>query len=65
MTTKQAVRILIRNAAANICGTAQGIRPAITDTERAEVREAVRRVFKSAHGREVDDNCTCPGKESQ
>lgn len=56
MTTKQAVRILIRNAAANIRGTAQGIRPEITDAERAEVREAVRCVFKSAHDREMDDS---------
>lgn len=56
MTTKDAVRILIRHAAANIRGTAQGIRPEITDKERAEVREAVRCVFKEANGREMDDS---------
>lgn len=56
MTTRQAVRILIRHAAANVRGTAQGIRPAITDTERAEVREAVEHVFHDAFGREMDDS---------
>lgn len=55
MTTKTAVRILIRHAAANIRGTGQGIRPEITDKERAEVREAVRCVYKTAEGREMDD----------
>lgn len=56
MTTKAAIRILIRHATANIRGTAQGIRPEITDTERTEVREAVRRVFYFVHGREMDDS---------
>lgn len=56
MTTKAAIRILIRHAAANIRGTAQGIRPVITDTERAEVREAAERVFYLANGREMDDS---------
>lgn len=56
MTTKAAVRILIRHAAANVCGTGRGIRPEIIDKERAEVREAVRCVFKAANGREMDDS---------
>lgn len=56
MTTNQAVRILIRHAAANIRGTAQGIRPEISDSARTEVREAIERLFESAYRRKMDSS---------
>lgn len=56
MTNSEAARILIRHAAANIRGSAQGLRPEITIAQRSEVITAIECLFRSAHGREMDDS---------
>ena len=48
MTMKQALQILIRNAAANQAGAGCGLRVSITEKERIAVKEAIAKVWDRA-----------------
>lgn len=50
MTKRRALQILIENAAANIRGTSQGIRPEKSREQRAEVRAAIEKIYQDGYG---------------
>lgn len=53
----QAIAILIENAAANVGGVGQGLRPAVTPSHREMVARAVRRAWRTAYRYDYDDQC--------
>ena len=56
MTKKQALAILIENAAENVAGVGCGIRPEVSEERTMRVRWAVVRLYPDAYGRSADEN---------
>lgn len=52
MTTRDAIRILIKHAAQDVAGQGCGLRVPLSETDRDKVREAVRKVFRTVNGRD-------------
>jgi hypothetical protein len=56
MTRREALQVLIKHAAADCNGAGTGIRTVPDRAERERVREAVKKLFREAYGREMDDS---------
>lgn len=54
MTTRDTIRILIKHAAQDVAGQGCGLCVPLSETDRDKVREAVRKVFCTANGRDPD-----------
>jgi len=48
VTKQEAVRILIRNAAANCAGVGQGFRTLPNESEMSKVKEAIKMLWKAS-----------------
>ena len=53
---RQALQILIDNAAKNVAGVGVGIRPIITSKTRTQVRDAILQVWWCAYSFECDES---------
>ncbi len=56
MTKKEALKILIKNAARLAAGSGTGIRENLTEKTIDEVREAIKTLYKDAYGQEFYEN---------
>lgn len=50
MTKKQALKVLIENAAANVAGAGCGLRAEVTRERQEVVRDAIAKWYESAYG---------------